>query len=38
MEKTTVEITDIKELIKLIMDTPEGVILEIDLGEEEEDG
>ncbi len=37
MEKTTIEITDINELIRLIMDTPDGVILEIDIGEDDED-
>ncbi len=37
MEKTTIEITDINELVRLIMDTPDGVILEIDIGEDDED-
>lgn len=37
MEKTTIEITDINELVRLIMDTPDGVILEINIGEDDED-
>ena len=37
MEKTTIEITDINELVRLIMDTPDGVILEIEIGEDDED-
>ena len=37
MEKTIIEITDINELVRLIMDTPDGVIIEIDIGEDDED-
>lgn len=38
MEKTEREIKDIEELIKLITDIPEGTIVEVNLGEEDDDG
>lgn len=38
MEKIVREIKDIEELIKLITDIPEGTIVEVNLGEEEDDG
>jgi hypothetical protein len=38
MEKIEREIKDIEELIKLITDIPEGTIVEVNLGEEEDDG
>jgi hypothetical protein len=33
-----VEITDIRELIQMIVDMPDGVMLEVELGEEDADG
>ncbi len=38
MEKIEREIKDIEELIKLITDIPEGTIVEVNLGEEDDDG
>lgn len=38
MEKIVREIKDIEDLIKLITDIPEGTIVEVNLGEEDEDG
>ena len=38
MEKIVREIKDIEDLIKLITDIPEGTIVEVNLGEEEDDG
>lgn len=38
MEKIEREIKDIEELIKLITDIPEGTIIEVNIGEEEDDG
>ena len=38
MEKIEREIKDIEELIKLITDIPDGTIVEVNLGEEDDDG
>lgn len=33
-----IEVETIEELVDLIMDMPEGVMIEVDLGEEDADG
>jgi hypothetical protein len=33
-----IEVDDIRTLIQMIMDIPDGVMLEVELGEEDEDG
>ena len=38
MEKIEREIKDIEELIELITDIPDGTIVEVNLGEEDDDG
>ena len=38
MEKVEIEISDIHELVELITNMPEGTIVEVALGEEDDDG
>lgn len=38
MEKIEREIKDMEELVKLVMDMPEGTMVEVDLGGEDDDG
>ena len=38
MKEEEITVDSIEELVKLIDETPEGTILEIDLGEEDENG
>ena len=38
MDKVEMEVQTIEELVRLITDMPEGTMVEVDLGGEDEDG